>query len=171
MIVSITLISICLIIFIHINISINRNIKNNKIVLDSVNKSNLISDEISLYERNEFPSLEINNNNYRGVIEIKSIDVTLPVESYCYSDIQSLCYQKDDNIVFIGTNLKDSISSYKLIEVGDKIYFNDMMGKKYEFSVEKIKKSKNINDLDKNYKMIMIVKNYFEASYSIFECN
>lgn len=162
----VTLIGISLILFLYINISVNVNINRNNKVIDEVKE--MFDRKVIAYEKNNFPSLEINKRDYKGTIYIPSLNIEIPIKSKCGIGITSACYSYEDNLTVITTNLKDSIPNYKKINIDDEIVVNDMMGNSYVFNIEDIKNEKNINNKDSEYNLKLIVKNYFELSYSVY---
>lgn len=157
--------------FIYFNVSIYNNTIRNEKVIKAVN--NLFPNkEVTIYEKNELTSMEFDKKDYVGLLSILSISKIIPVESTCsnsYFEIQSMCSLKKDQLVMIGTNLNDSLPSYKNIIVGEVITFTDMLGKNYEFKIEKMENVKNLDNISlEDDKIILIIKNYFELSYTLF---
>ena len=168
LIISICLIVISIILFLIINISINKNIKTNKKVIDTIN--NLIDIKDSMFEDNDFPALEIDGIDYKGILNIPNINLNIPVENFCNVGVQSACYVPYGSFSIVTTNLKDSMINYKNLEIGNQIYFIDMLGNRYAFEIKNIERVKKLDLLSNDYNMNLAVKNYFELSYTVYEC-
>lgn len=160
--------------FIYFNISIRNNIVTNEKVIKFVNDT-FQDIEKSIYEDNKLSSMEINKIDYIGLLGIPSISKIIPVESSCstnYLDIKSMCYYNNKKLVIIGTNLNDSLPSYKSLSVNDKIEFTNFLGNVFEFNIDDIQNVKNLNDLGSiDAKFILVIKNYYEISYTLFISN
>ena len=170
---SIFLLLISLSTFLTLNIIVNINDKRNKLVLDKFN--NIFEDgfnNVSLEYSNNNPNLHINGNDYIGIITIENEKKSIPVESNCnnsFLNIQAACNYLDNYI--IGTNLKDSFLSFNKYEIGNKLYFTNMLGETYPYKINDIKRIDNLNNITKvDTKFVIVVKNFYNIEYVLFEC-
>ena len=70
--------------------------------------------------------------------------------------------------IIIGTNLNDSLPSYKSLSVNDKIEFTSFLGSIFEFNIDDIKNVKNIDNIDSiDAKFILVIRDYYELSYTL----
>lgn len=156
--------------FIYFNISIRNNIVTNEKVIKIINDT-FQNFEKSIYEDNKLSSMEINKTDYIGLLGIPSISKIIPIESSCstnYLDIKSMCYYNNKKLVIIGTNLNDSLPSYKSLSVNDKIEFTSFLGNIFEFNIDDIKNVKNIDNIDSiDAKFILVIRDYYELSYTL----
>lgn len=89
----------------------------------------------------EMPSLEVEGNQYIGILELPSLDLVLPVMSdWSYSKLKlSPCrffgsaYQ--DNLIIAAHNYPMHFGSLKNMSVGDEILFTDMDGRLFSYTV------------------------------------
>lgn len=177
LICSIIILFTSLSIFLYINIIIDKNINKNEKVLDIFNniftKQNL---EVSLENINNLPKLQIEDTDYIGIISIPKDNLLIPVESKCNNyliDIQLGCiYNYSNNsFVVLGTNLKNSFSSYKMYDIDDTIMFTNMLGQTFKYKIKNIKRINELNDfLQYNEDFIIAIKNYYDMEYVLFIC-
>ena len=167
-ILSIILLSMSLGLFLFIKINIKNNINDNKNVINEIKKMidfNSYTNEINL------PSVEINNENYIGVLNIPKYNLVFSVKKRCDNFVESLCGINSDKLHFKGSNLKDSVSIYKELNVNDEITFTNMLGNTYKYNIENIIRLKEIKNIDKyNNKMVLIIKDYYQMEYVVFIC-
>lgn len=175
LICSIIILFATLSIFLYINVIIDKNINKNEKVLDTFNniflKENL---DVSLEKINNLPKLQIEDTDYIGIISIPKASLSIPVESKCNSsfiNIQSLCNYSNNSLVVLGTNLKDSFSSYKMYDIDDTIMFTNMLGQTFQYKIKNIKRINELNDfLQYNEDFIIAIKNYYDMEYVLFIC-
>ena len=167
------IILISLSIFIFLNIKVNRNINKNEIVINTFN--NIFKDKIlEVHENFDLPKLQIEDTDYIGIINISKYDILIPVESKCnntFLNIQSSCNYKDKSFVILGTNLKDSFSSYETFDVDDEIIFTNMLGRKFQYKIKKIKRINSLDLSQYDEELIIVIKNYYSMEYILFICD
>jgi len=177
LICAITILLLTLSIFIYLNIKINLSINTSNEVIEQFNNifnnSNL---EYSNEDIKNTPKLEINGDDYIGIINIAGYDLTLPVQSTCsnkFFDITNTCSYTSNPFTILGTNLKNSFNSYKLYNVNDKVIFTNTLGEKYLYKIEKIKRVEELNEISQynDASLIIIVKNYYDMNYVLFICD
>lgn len=169
---SVVLLSSCLITYIGMNVYASlKEDENTKIVekIKEVIPKDIYSSDTEL----SLPILEINGNDYIGIVEIENL--TLPVQSDClssYFKIQSTCSYSHEPFIIIGTNEKNSISAYKNLYLDDKVEFTNMLGEVVNYKIDKIK---NVSDIDKlidiDSDLIIVVKDYYSLENIAFICS
>lgn len=167
---AIIILTIPLLLFIYINITTNINLYINEKVIITFNKT--FSEqtlEIADNYSNPLPKIEIEGTDYVGVINIVKENLLLPVESKCSEallNIKSACHYSNDNLIILGTTLKDSFFSYREYNKDDKITFTNTLGKTYQYKINKIKRINNLNKLSQyNSDLIIVIKNYYDMEY------
>ncbi|MGL5646288.1 MAG: sortase [Clostridium sp.] len=89
-------------------------------------------------------SVEINGKHYIGILEIKEINLKLPIQlNWSYEDLEiSPCRYNgsvyDDTMVLMGHNYNSHFSLIKKLTKGSEIKFTDVEGIEYKYKVEKL---------------------------------
>lgn len=169
---SIIIIALSLSLFILFQIKINSSINSNKIILNRLDK--ITKDKDTYVDDNILlTTLEINNIDYIGYISIDDYDLALPIKNICsndYFDISSAClYSKKDNLVILGTNLKNSFYNYKNYNVSDKLSLTTSLGIKLFYTINSIEVVDNIKD-ELSGDLVIIIKNYYDMKYVLLKC-
>ena len=173
---SMIILSLSLSNLIIINIKINIDSNNNKLVIEEFNNiydyTNL---DYSTELIKETANLEINGIDYVGIITIENEILSLPIKSNCNNNIlnnTTTCKYNGNPFILLGTNLKNSFSSYKNYNINDKVIFTNTLGEKYLYKIEKIKRVDDLKNISQhNYSdLIIIVKDYYDLNYILFIC-
>lgn len=170
---SILFILIPSIIFMFLNIKINKNIKINNEVLyifNSIFKNN----EFNIYNKNiNLSKMDIQGIDYVGVIETQK-DPNIPIESKCNKkilEIKSACYYSNEPFIILVTNLNDSFKNYELYEIEEIINFKDTQGITSQYRIKKIKRTNKLRNIKQyNADLIIAIKNYYKLEYILFLC-
>lgn len=161
---------ISIVLFLYVAIRINYNIYQNHRVIEYINTLDLNNNDIGDF--NYYPKIEIFQKDYVGMLSIDLLSMNIPVESSCTNHLQSICMYKENKLIFIASNLVDSISNYKSIDIGNILSFKNFFGENIKYTIEQIKHTNNLNELDKfSANLILIVKDYYKTEYIIFLCN
>ena len=89
----------------------------------------------------EMPSIEIDGERYIGILEIPSVDLTLPIMgTWSYSGLRTApCLYKgsvyQDNMVIAGHNYARHFRPIKRLPVGTKLYFTDGENRRFEYEI------------------------------------
>lgn len=125
-------------------------------------------DSIPGEDLKNLPIAEVDGNEYVGIIQIPSIDVSLPVLSeYDYSKLKiSPCRYYGDiyenNMVIAAHNYKRHFGSLKSLKKGEKVIFIDIKGNKFKYEIAEIIKMRP----EETEKMIKS-----EYPLTLFTCN
>ncbi len=127
---------------------------------------------------NTMSALYIDGIGFVGILEFPRFDSVLPV---CESWGNSFKYPSrfsgsvyDRSIIIGATSQKGQYDFYREISVGDRIYFTDMEGNRYSYSVTDIRYEKNadISALNKREASLTVfIKNVSAFEYIIVFCN
>ena len=105
-------------------------------------KSTEIPDYV-LYPELEMPVMEINGEFYIGVLEVPSLELSLPVIGNEWSEAkmkkapclyEGSVYMK--NMIIVGHNYRSHFSKLKTLEPGTEIYFTDAEGNQFAYTME-----------------------------------
>lgn len=166
------ILSLCLITFIGINVYASLKEEENANIVEKI-KDVISSDTYSTSGELSLPTLEINDNDYVGIVEIRGL--TLPVQSDClssYLKIQSTCSYSHEPFIIIGTNEKNSIPMYKDLYIEDTVEFTNMLGEVFRYKIDKIKNVSNVDKLiDVESDLIIVVKDYYSLENIAFICS
>lgn len=105
-----------------------------------------VSQEISDYElfpEKEMPFVEIDGEQYIGILEFPDLNLQLPVMAgkWSYAKLKKApcryegsVYQ--DNLVIAGHNYRSHFSKIKNLDIGDEVRFTDTDGNEFVYQVE-----------------------------------
>lgn len=157
-------------IFIYNKILDKKIINENKQVLDT------LVTEIQDIKQNDFSDtyIEIDKNKYIGILEIESIDLSLPIIENCDNGNldKAIClYANTENKIIAGHNRLSFFASLKNLKKGDKAIIFDIYGNKLEYTAEKfetIDERDSDKMIDSNYPLTLFTCNYNNtARYTI----
>ena len=165
---------LCLYFYINIHLSIQENEKN---VHELYNRMPSIENGILLDDSDEMPMVEINQENFVGIIEIPRFNRILPVGGIWNKNLLKypLVYKGsiyDRSLIIGGSDSKKQFDFMTQINEKDKVFFIDMKGKRFSYEIEKIEITKDISNLNSSeYDLIIFVKNTYSFDYTILKCN
>lgn len=124
------------------------------------------------------PYVNIDGNDFLGIIEIPSHGACLPVASASTS-ADRFVRRYDGNVyngsmIIESTNRAGQFDFVKNISVNDALYVTDMLGNRFSYSVADIKHVKNIDaDALRAYgaDLVVFVKNIYDFEYIVIYCN
>lgn len=116
--------------------------ESNNILEELANKKDKIDNEQKQSEENKkIPSIEIDNYNYIGIITIPKINLKLPViDSFSYEKLKKApCLYDgtiyDNNMIIAAHDYLSHFGKLKKLKNNDNIYFEDINGVVYKYSV------------------------------------
>ena len=175
---SLIILAITLGLYIYLNIKINIYINTNEQVLTKLNNLILENNQV-LAPSDEYnstlPKIEIDNTDYVGILSLPTYKVLLPIQSKCnnsFLSIESSCTYSSNPLIILGTNLKNSFTSYKLYNLNDEVTFTNTLGQTFQYKISKITRIDTLQSLSKyNDDLIIIIKNYYDVKYIIICCD
>lgn len=164
---------IIVVLFIYFNIFVNFNVDKNREIINFFNDIFLFDNlDISLEYDSNLPKVYVDGNDYVGVINIG--DLFLPVESECdnnFLDISYVCSYYNKSFIIMGTNLRDSFSSYKLYNVDDFVMFTNTLGYTFRYKISDIKRIDRLDGfIQYDGDLIIVINNYYDMEYVLFIC-
>ena len=126
----------------------------------------------------DMPAMEINGNNYSGIIELPKHSVSLPVGAEWNTDAIPHYPHRysgsvyNGSLVIGGSGNKGQFDFMKTISIGDAVFFTDMTGASYSFTVFDIKVKNNIStdDFSENYGIVLFAKDSLKDEFTIVYC-
>ena len=127
---------------------------------------------------NTMAAISLDGVDFVGVLEIPRYDSALPVCAQWGSRTQYPCCFSGsvyDGTLRIGaTSRQGQYDFYREISVGDSIYFTDMEGNRYAFTVSDLRYEKKADQETlsrNNADLILFIKNVYGFDYLIVYCN
>ncbi len=129
-------------------------------------------------KNNTMPTLSIDGTDFVGVLEIPRYESSLPVCAD-WGDISKYpCHFSGsvyDRTLQIGaTSQRGQYDFYREISVGDTVFFTDMEGNRYTYSVTNIRHEDNADQTAlrrEDSALTLFVKNTYGFDYIIIYCN
>lgn len=129
-------------------------------------------------KNNTMPTLSIDGIDFVGVLEIPRYESSLPVCAD-WGDISKYpCHFSGsvyDRTLQIGaTSQRGQYDFYREISVGDTVFFTDMEGNRYTYSVTNIRHEDNADQTAlkrEDSALTLFVKNTYDFDYIIIYCN
>lgn len=160
---------------------LNTNNQDNKIIVQQLYESmpEVQSGMISDFNT-EMPIVEINRQNFVGIIEIPKYNCTLPIYGIWDSKIITkypalyLGTIYDGSIILGGSDQKNQFDFMKIINEDDYLTITDMKGKRYSYVVDKIEITKDVSTehlISLENDLVIFVKNTYSFDYTILRCN
>ena len=126
---------------------------------------------------NTMPVLSLDGTDYIGILEMPSYGSALPVQAQWGSVTQSPCFYGGsayDGTLQIGaTSQTGQYDFYQELSVGDGVYFTDMAGNRYSYTVTNLHYAEHADrtSLEKNPgNLILFIKNIYDRQYLIVTC-
>ncbi|MGL4874532.1 MAG: sortase [Clostridium sp.] len=117
--------------------------KESKNMLELLEK-NINLEDTKIRGEGRMKSVEIKGKHYIGLLEIKEINLKLPIQlDWSYESLEtSPCRYSgsvyDDTMVLMGHNYNSHFSTIKKLKEGSEIKFIDVEGIEYKYKVEKL---------------------------------
>lgn len=127
---------------------------------------------------NTMAVLELENTDYIGILEMPRFGSALPVQAEWDTLTDSPC--RYDGNVFEGTlqigatTQKGQYDFYRELSVGDAVYFTDVTGNRYSYTVTELRYADHADPetLAKNQgEMTLFIKNIYGRQYLIVTCS
>lgn len=127
---------------------------------------------------NDMAALSIDGTDFIGILEIPLYGSTLPVcADWGQSSRYPCCFQGsiyDRSLQIGGTSQKGQYDFYRELSVGDELYFTDMTGNCYAYTVKDIHYEKHANQdalLREDSALTLFIKNVYAFEYVIVFCD
>ena len=127
---------------------------------------------------NAMSVLSVEGKNFVGILEMPKFGSSLPVCADWGTPSKYLCqfYGSiyDRTMQIGGTSQKGQYDFYREISVGDAIYFTDMEGNRYAYSVTDVRYEKSADQAAlqrKDASLTLFIKNIYALEYIIIFCN
>ena len=124
------------------------------------------------------PSLNVDGNDFVGILEFEEAGCSFPVGSDWGKSQQFPCRYYgsvyDGSLVVGATNQNGQITFVKELSVGDTIYFTDMTGNRYRYSITDIiyrDHADNGDLISDTVDLSLFIKNIYAFEYIIIKCN
>ena len=127
---------------------------------------------------NTMSTLSIDGTDFVGILELPRFESVLPVCAKWGSPAKYPCRFSgsvyDRTMQIGGTSQKGQYDFYRDISVGDSVFFTDMEGNRFSYSVTNICYEKNANQSTlqrKDASLTLFVKNVYAFEYIIIYCD
>ena len=127
---------------------------------------------------NEMPALSIDGKDFIGLLEMPSHNSVVPVGAQWKKSNKYPCRFSgsvyEGSIQIGATTQKGQYDFYREISVGDEVYFTDMSGNRYGYTVKDIRNEKHadleaLNREESN--LTLFIKNMYGFEYIIVYCD
>ena len=127
----------------------------------------------------QMPIVEVEHQNFVGIITIPKFNRTLPIhalwESQIISQYPSLYLGTiyDGSIIIGGSDQINQFNFMKTISEDDFITITDMKGKRFSYIVDEIEITKDVsteNLIQKESDLVIFVKNTYSFDYTVLRC-
>ncbi len=127
---------------------------------------------------NTMPTLSVNKTDFIGLLEMPRFGLVLPVANNFENTTKHPCkfsgsaYTK--NLIIGATTQKGQFDFFREISVGDTLFFTDMQGSRYTYSVTDLRFVKHADQAALTYKdaaITLFIKNIYSFEYLIVSLN
>lgn len=127
---------------------------------------------------NTMSTLSIDGTDFVGILELPQYDSALPVCAKWGRPSKYPCKFSgsvyDRTLQIGGTSQKGHYDFYRDISVGDSVFFTDMEGNRFSYSVTNIRYEKNADQstlLREDASLTLFIKNMYAFEYIIISCD
>ena len=155
-------------------------IKNSKALVETIYSIIPTPTSAVLEEKSnpDMPTLSVNGTDFIGVLEMPSFDTALPVGSSFESLIKYPCKFSgsiyDKSLKIGATTQKGQFDFFREISVGDSLFFTDMKGNRYTYTVTNLRYEKHADQTALNREealLTLFIKNIYDFEYLIVSLN
>ncbi len=134
---------------------------------------------VDSYSSMQMPSLEFNDRNIIGLLEISATDTTLPIDGMWNTKNLISIPQRfsgtvyDNSLVVGGYDRKEQFDCLKKIDIGNTVTVTDMTGSQFSYKVESIERKKNATKevlQDSSSDLTLFVRDSDSSDYIIVRC-
>ena len=128
-------------------------------------------------KNNEMPAFSIEGVDFVGLLTFASRDAVIPIRStWDHRLLYMSCYSGsvyDGSIVIGATTQKGQCDFYRDINVSETLYFTDMTGKRYAYTVSDIRIRRHVDPavLQGEEELILFIKNLYASEYTVLFCD
>ena len=135
---------------------------------------------VDSYSSIEMPSLEFDNKNIIGLLEIPATDTALPIEA-CWNKKTLISIPQrfsgtvyDNSLVVGGYDRKEQFDCLKKLDSGNTVTITDMTGSQFSYKVELMERKKSATKevlQDASYDLTLFVRDANSMEYIIVRCS
>ena len=127
---------------------------------------------------NTMPALSLNGTDFVGILEIPRFDAALPVGADWGNSARFPCRFDgsiyDSSMQIGATSQKGQFDFYRQIAVGDPVFFTDMEGNRYVYTITDLRYAQHADQAElgrKGAPLTLFIKNVYALEYIIVFCD
>ncbi len=126
------------------------------------------------------PVLSVENKDYIGLLELNSLDITLPIgEKWDLSEISHypckyMGSMYDSSLIIGGSDNSGQFDFLKTISNGDTLSVTDVTGLRFNYVVTDIRKTKDVSTeglTSKKADLVLFARNAYSFDYTVVRCD